>query len=193
MQTGSHQSRNSLFRIRIRRGFQSGIAIPLFFLSFICKVDASPIDQSVEHYLPQELPAGFSYMKQPAFYGTSEQKSGNGTIFDYIDGGGIVYLDHGFREVTHLVLNDQKKTTITLDIFNMGSSENALAAFNDEAICPKGYVEINIGTTCKSYQFSPEYLLYFVKNKYLVYLIVSDDAVTETLRQFATSIYQALR
>ncbi len=162
-------------------------------LVMIGTAGAAPEGPSSKHFLPQTLPPGFSYAKQPEFYGTSEHKSQDGSIFDYIDGGGIIYINHGFREVTHLVLQDPKKNSVTLDIYDMVNSNNAQAAFDDEMICPKGDVKINVGTQCKSYAYPPEYLLYFVKDKYLVSLAVSDDTLAETLRQFSTSLYQDLR
>ena len=47
------------------------------------------------------VPKGFVPAGAEARYGTPERKSADGSIFDYMDGGGIVYLEHGFRELVH--------------------------------------------------------------------------------------------
>lgn len=153
-------------------------------------------------FIPGKLPDGFVYAQTPEYYGTYEQPQKNGTIFDYIDGGGEVYIKHGFRSVTHIFLKkgvapltqESPKTqdTITLDIYDMDSQENAKTAYTDEAICPPGYSEKNIGVACKTYHYEPDYFIYFIKGKYLIYLGLSNDALSETLTQFAVEIYNAV-
>lgn len=144
-------------------------------------------------FIPGKIPGGFVYAQTPEYYGTYEHPQKNGTIYDYIDGGGEVYIKHGFHSVAHFVLKiTNTKDTITLDIYNLGTPENAKAAYADEAICPQGFNEKSIGFTCKTYHYEPDYLIYFIKGKYLVYLGLSNDTLIETLNQFAGEIYNAL-
>jgi len=153
-------------------------------------------------FIPGKLPDGFVYAQTPEYYGTYELPQKNGTIFDFIDGGGEVYLKHGFLSVIHILLkkgaasptqeNPNAQDTITLDIYDMGSPGNAKAAYADTAICPPGFIEKNIGTACKTYHYEPDYLIYFIKGKYLIYLGLSNDTLAETLTQFAAEIYKWL-
>ncbi len=153
-------------------------------------------------FIPGKLPDGFVYAQTPEYYGTYELPQKNGTIFDFIDGGGEVYLKHGFRSVIHILLkkgaplptqeNPNVQDTITLDIYDMGAPGNAKTAYADAAICPPGFIEKNIGTAGKTYHYEPDYLVYFIKGKYLIYLGLSNDALAETLNQFAAEIYNAL-
>ncbi len=52
------------------------------------------------------------------------------TIFDYIDGAGEIYLMYGFREVMVLRLSKSDQPTILVEVFDMGSSEDAFGIFS---------------------------------------------------------------
>ncbi|MCX6583842.1 MAG: hypothetical protein NT166_27010 [Candidatus Aminicenantes bacterium] len=167
----------------------------LSFLTTFSQTENNP-------FIPGKIPDGFVYAQTPEYYGTYDHPQKNGTIYDYIDGGGEVYIKHGFHSVTHIILkketttaaleNPKNQDTITLDIYQLGSAENAKAAYADEAICPPGFSEKNIGAACKTYHYEPDYLIYFIKGKYLIYLGLSNDTLTETLTQFAEEIYKTL-
>lgn len=144
-------------------------------------------------YTPKTLPTGFAFAQPPEFYGTYEKPGKNGNIYDYINGGGEVYIKHGFREVTHIILKDKTKNSITMDIFDMGTPKNAAAAFADEAICAPGFTKIDIAAGSKSYHYEPDFIIYFIKGKYLVYLTLNNDTLTDLLKQFASNIYKELR
>ncbi len=145
-----------------------------------------------EKYIPGTLPTGFTSVHPPEFYGTYEKPGENGTIYDYINGGGEVYIKHGFHEVTHMVLKDNMKNSITLNLFDMGTPENAAAAFDDEAVCAPGFTKIDIGTGSKSYRYEPDFIIYFIKGKYLVYLTLNNDTLSDLLKQFAARIYKEI-
>lgn len=51
------------------------------------------------------------------------------TIFDYIDGAGEVYLSYGFRDVTVHRFLREGSPEITVEIFDMGSAEDAYGVF----------------------------------------------------------------
>jgi hypothetical protein len=140
-----------------------------------------------------KIPAGFNYIGKPKFFGTTEKKFENGTIFDYIDGGGVVYIDYGFRELTHLVLKNDKNASITFDIYDMTTLENASKAFRDESICPADFIKIDIGTLCKSYRFEPERIMFFTSGRYIVYLLVDDDMYGEDLKKLAAEIFNKIK
>jgi hypothetical protein len=112
-----------------------------------------------KRFIPHQLPAGFVFAHPPEFYGTYETPLENGSIYDYINGGGEVYIKHGFSEVTHIVLKDSSKNTISLDIYDMGTQKNAKEAFADETICPEGFTGKNIGTDAKVYHYEPDFFI----------------------------------
>lgn len=160
--------------------------------AFILVISISQGFARNEKYVPGTLPTGFTHAQPPEFYGTYENMGKNGTIYDYINGGGEVYIKHGFREVTHIILKDNNKNSITMDIFDMGTPKNAAAAFADEAVCAPGFTKIDIGTASKSYHYEPDFIIYFIKGKYLVYLTLNNDTLADSLKQFAATSYKEL-
>ena len=139
-------------------------------------------------FIPPEPPVGFTLADSLRLYGTTERKLKDGTIFDYINGGGLAYLKHGLRETTHLVLHNGEGSTITLDIFDMGTVENAHAAFGDEVLCPPEFSMAASVVAGKAYHYPPDYFLYFAKNRYLVYLNTDNDVLRTILEDFARAI-----
>lgn len=144
-------------------------------------------------YVPGKLPLGFAYSGTPEFYGTSEKPLADGNIFDYMNGGGMIYLELGFRELTHLVLKNSAQVSITVNVFNMGTASNAAAAFENQNICPAGFTMKDIGAGSKTYRYEPDYYMYFVKGKFLVYLAVDNDTQARALTGFAADIYKELK
>ena len=124
-------------------------------------------------------------------YGPPEQKLANGSIFDYMDGGGIVYLDHGFRELVHCEFSDSRSGLITFDRFTMETAEQALAALADQRIAPEGGSPLPLNVPNKAYCFPPDYFIYMVRGEHLIYLHVNDDQLAETLDQFAAAILKS--
>ena len=112
----------------------------------------------------------------------------DGSIFDYMDGGGVVYLERGFREMVHGEYRDDRGNAIVLDIFSMTTSEQARGALNDERICPPAGTPLGSGLSGVGHLFPPDYFLYFCQGDRLVYLHVSNDALAETLRRFAVRV-----
>ena len=112
----------------------------------------------------------------------------DGSIFDYMDGGGIVYLEHGFRELVHCEFSDSRTRRITFDRFTMETTAQALAALADERIAPAGGSPLPLNVPNKAYRFPPDYFIYMVLDKSLIYLHVDDDNLAEILVQFAADI-----
>ncbi len=155
-----------------------------------------------EPFVPGTLPDGFQFSGSPQFYGTDKEARENGTIYDFMNGGGVVYLELGFQELTHILLKDKQENTITLNIFDMGTPANAAKALANETICPSGFKEIKIdtadapgttGATAKRYHYEPDFYLYFIKGKYLVYLAVNNDKFSAPITRFAKEIYKNIK
>ena len=159
----------------------------------LCFVFMSPGQKgSNSRYVPSELPGGFVFSGSPEFYGTNEKPLADGNIYNFMNGGGVVYVEHGFRELTHLELKNSAQESITLNIFNMGTAKNAAAAFANQNICPAGSSTKDIGTATKSYHYEPDYYMYFIKGKFLVYIAVDNDAQAGMLTGFAAEIYKEI-
>lgn len=141
--------------------------------------------------LPKTAPAGFVPAQPPEYYGTESEPLADGHIFNFIDGAGVVYLNHGFRAVAHILYKDEKANgSMTVDIFDMGTAQNARAAFADKAICPADFTVISVGTEAKAYHFEPDFFIYFIKGRYLIYAHVSDDARSEILIDFSKQLFK---
>ena len=138
-------------------------------------------------------PKGFASAGTLQRYGLPEQKLENGSIFDYMDGGGIVYLDHGFQELIHCEFSNSRGGLITFDRFTMETAEQALAALADQRIAPEGGSPLPLNASNKAYRFPPDYFIYLVWGKHLLYLHVNDDQLAEILDQFAADVLKSLK
>ena len=143
-----------------------------------------------EALLPKTAPIGFALAQPPEFYGTESAPLADGNIFHFIDGGGVVYLNHGFRAVAHILYRDEAGRGLTIDVFDMGTPANARAAWSDELICPSGFSLVQVGTEAKAYHFEPDFFLYFVKGRYLIYVHVADDSQLELLMDYAKQLFK---
>ncbi len=143
-----------------------------------------------EALLPKTAPNGFALAQPPEYYGTENAPLADGNIFHFIDGGGVVYLNHGFRAVAHVFYKDETGLVLTVDVFDMDTPENARAAWSDEAICPAGFTLVQVGTEAKAYHFEPDFFLYFVKGRRLMYIHIADDKKSELLMDYARQLFK---
>ena len=139
-------------------------------------------------FVPKDPPRNFQQADSLFIYGLKDRPQKDGAIFDYIDGGAIVYIRHGLRETTHVVYNRQGGSTLTLDIYDMGAPDSSKAGFDDEEICPDGFGKCDIEAPCKTYHYEPDYFLYFHKSGYLVYVSTNNDSLKTSVDSFALSV-----
>jgi hypothetical protein len=137
------------------------------------------------------LPKGFVPSGSGEFYGAPEQKLANGTIFNYMDGGGVVYVEHGFQKLVHREFSNSDKRIITFDRFTMKTAAQAVAALADERIAPAGGSPLPLHVANKAYRFPPDYFIYMVLDRSLIYLHVDDDNLAETLDRFAADVLKS--
>ncbi len=138
--------------------------------------------------IPSAPPAGFSLPDSVFLYGTKERSLKDGTIFDYIDGGALVYLRHGLKETTHAIFQGAGKNTLTLDIYDMASPEGAKAGFDDTEICPEESTRLTLGAPVKAYHYEPDYFLYFHKSNFLVYVASNNDSLKTAAESLAAAV-----
>ncbi len=143
-------------------------------------------------FIPHTLPEGFTPADSLRIYGTKERPLKDVTIFDYIDGGGLIYLKYGLKETTHTFFKDDNNNILTIDIFDMGSPENAHAVFSYEGICPSGYNPCSIGTGCKSYHYAPDYFIYFHKARYFVFVSTTNDSLQQHIHTLGEHIAESI-
>ncbi|MCE5250436.1 PEGA domain-containing protein [bacterium] len=139
-------------------------------------------------FLAVNIPNGFSPPDSLLLFGTADHPLKDGTIFDYIDGGGLVYLKYGLTETTHAVYRDGRSNEITVDIFNMGTPEGARAIFNDEEVCPDGFEPCSAGAECKAYHYEPDFLLYFHRAKYFISVSTNNDSLQTAVTTLGTEL-----
>lgn len=137
------------------------------------------------------LPKGFVASGSGEFYGAPDKKLANGTIFNYMNGGGVVYLEHGFQKLVHREFSNHDNRIITFDHFTMETEAQAVAALADERIAPAGGLPLTLGVPNKAYRFPPDYFVYMVLDKSLIYLHVDDDHLAEILDRFAADIVKS--
>ncbi|MEW6367242.1 MAG: DUF6599 family protein [Acidobacteriota bacterium] len=134
-------------------------------------------------------PAGFELDGPTQTYGTDERTLQDGSIFDYMDGAGVAYLEHGFQRLSHTSLKNAAGHRIVVDSFEFSSPEQAQAAFADEAICPAGYVALEVrGSQCKVYNFSPDYVLCFAAGNRMVSIRTNNDEHARAVRELASGL-----
>jgi hypothetical protein len=92
------------------------------------------------------------------------------TLYDYMDGGAEVYLAFDFREAFSRKYAGPGGRELTLDIFDMGSSEEAFGAFS----CDREDSGVGIG---QESEFGPG-LLRFWQGRYFVAIMASSDDET---------------
>ncbi len=108
------------------------------------------------------------------------------TLFDYIDGGAELYLSYDFSEAASFVYKKEGAPEITVDVFDMGQSQNAFGVFSQA----RESVDDRIGQ-------GMEYaggLLTFWQDRYYVSLLVypETDAARNVVFRLARKIEAAI-
>lgn len=138
--------------------------------------------------LKKILPEGFSRPTPPQIYGTADNRLKDGSIFDYMDGGGVAWIEHGYREMFHAEYAGKNGLAVTLDVFAMETADKARAALADERICPAGGAAAPFAPGGRVFRFPPDYYTYFPVKRLIVYLHVNDDRQGALLDRFAADV-----
>jgi hypothetical protein len=109
----------------LSRYVTTGIFVIIIYIATISM--CSTINESEKNMHMRELvPNEFYGWKAQSEVEVYDRK----TIFDYIDGAGEIYLLYGFRKVMVFHLAKVDQPPITVEIFDMGSSEDAFGVFS---------------------------------------------------------------
>lgn len=138
-------------------------------------------------------PAGFTPTGKVLVYGTSEQPGPDGNIYQFIDGGGVVYEKHGYVSVRHAEFADAGGHTVRFDVYRFADEAGARAALADEAICPPGATPWPPAPEGRTMKFAPDYFIYLRCGRQLVFFHVDDDRLAAVLDRFALAVKDALR
>jgi len=163
--------------------------LALALLATLLPGAVSPAGDTIYARLEKLAPEGFSISRPLQFYGTAERKLKDGSIFNYMDGGGVAYLEHGFVELFHAEYADGSGGEITLDVFTMGSAPQARGALEDERVCPAAGAPLAPVPSGRAFRFPPDYFIYFASGRRLVYLHVNDDRLGLALDRFAGQVH----
>ncbi len=94
------------------------------------------------------------------------------TIFDYINGAGEVYRSYGFRKVTVFRLAKPEEPDITVELFDMGSAEDAYGIFSHA----RGNEEMGIG---EGYEYEGSLLSFWRANFFVCVLAQQESPKTK--------------
>jgi len=128
--------------------------------------------------IPTPAPARAAAHERPSFYSSS-------TLYEYIDGAADVFQGYDVQAVYH---RDFKAgaADLTVDIFDMGSCENAFGMYAAER-SPR-YDFVTIGTE----GYRNEGILNFFQDRYYVKLAGFGQGADAALQQFATAISERI-
>ncbi len=156
--------------------------------SFPLAADAGAQAETLFSRLERLAPAAFTPSTPPQFFGTAENKLKDGSIFDYMDGGGVAWLEHGYLEMFHAEYAGDGGLAITLDVFVMGTAEQARSALADDRICPAGGSGAPFAQSGRIFRYPPDYYTYFPIGPHIVYLHINDDGQSTLLDRFAVEV-----
>ena len=54
------------------------------------------------------------------------------TLFDYIDGGADIYIEHGFQELATMTYNNDRGQNLTVEVYRHGDSQGASVLYGQE-------------------------------------------------------------
>ncbi len=118
--------------------------------------------------------------------GADDQAFTPENLFDYINGGAELYLSYGFNEVLNRTYTSPDRPEIIVDIFDMGSSENAFGVFS--------HSREEIDDTYGQGSHYSHGLMLFWKDRYYVSILASPETAEtkETVFELARHIDNAI-
>ncbi|MFH1942142.1 MAG: DUF6599 family protein [bacterium] len=134
---------------------------------------------NIARYLPS-APEGWTVSEKDKEYGRKN-------LYEYIDGGAELYLSYDFQKVVNRIYTAQGQPDILLDLFDMGSSQNAFGVFSHA----REVVDTTFG---QGSQYTAG-LLMFWKNRFFVSILASPetDGSKEAVFKLAGLIDDAIR
>jgi len=146
------------------------ISFTLFILILITRGNANlNINKNFENLLPDEI-NGWSHNHEDEVYIPDN-------LHDYINGGAELYISFGFEKVLSRYYSRENQSDIIVEIFDMGSTKNALGIF----LHSREKIENDFGQGSQYF----DGLLLFWKNRYYVSVLASPETKESKAAIFA--------
>ena len=136
-------------------------------------VDAK-VKQRLLATLPDPLPRQGKGDAAPSFY-----RSAN--LYEYMDGGADIYQLYDFETLLHWDLHTSAGD-LTLDVFDMGTPENAFGMFSAESSPAYDYFPLGVAA------YRNEGIINFAQDRYYVKLAAFGESSSAVLNEYATAI-----
>lgn len=142
------------------------------------KTSSAVIDVAVKQRLmatlPQPLPRDGKGDGAQSFYLSAN-------LYEYMDGGADIYQLYDVETLLHWDLNTSAGD-LTLDIFDMGTPENAFGMFSAESSPAYDYFQLGMAA------YRNEGIVNFAQDRYYVKLAAFGDSSAAVLSEYATAI-----
>jgi hypothetical protein len=122
-----------------------------------------------EHVMADNISSMLTLLPDTVRGWTAKEKNqyNRDNLYDYIDGGAELYLSYGFIEMVNFTYDRKDQPSLVVDIFDMGSSENAFGVFS--------YSRETIDSTYgQGSQYNPGLLLFW-KDRYYISILASPE------------------
>jgi hypothetical protein len=130
--------------------------------------------QELLNLIPDPLPAGAVEQNAPSFFGPEN-------LYQYMDGGADIFVLYGMRTLLHLDLR-AKAVDVTLDMFDMGSTDSAFGMYAAER--SPDYRFISIGAE----GYENVGILNFLQDRYYIKLAGFGDGADAVLQALARAL-----
>ncbi|HUN60677.1 MAG TPA: DUF6599 family protein [Candidatus Sulfotelmatobacter sp.] len=164
------------------RGFASLLILTLTIsVGAFCTepiVDADANRQEMLKLLADPLPSDATTKHAASFYGPDN-------LYEYMDGGADIFVLYGVRTLMHADLR-AKAVEVTVDVFDMGTSDTAFGIYAAERSPDFHYMTIG----AEGYQY--EGMLNFLQDRYYVKLLGFGDGADAVLEKLAQLLSQRI-
>jgi len=125
-------------RISMRTWYGTGVSVMVLAAAFALQLSGEtphPLDRFI---LSGNDVEGFTLLGKPAYYRPE-------SLWNYIDGGALPYLDYGVGDVmTYKGICSPDTSTITIDIYDMADSLGAFGIYSSERFPDYTYLDIGV-------------------------------------------------
>jgi hypothetical protein len=170
------------------RFIHSFIIFILTFPSVFAAENTLSINRISSSLLPDSAQAGCSPSESLWVWGTPKSPQKNGDIYDFINGPGQIYIDHGFIWVLKREYLDSADRSITVEIYSMKNGDSALSLFNDTRMRSLEEKSIKIGDKGIFYNPVPNYIIEYIRNGFYIKISTNDDHSALNVKKIAQII-----
>jgi len=134
------------------------------------------------------LPEGLRIRENLRVWGTYDKPEKDGTIYDFIDGPGQIYMEHGFKKGCQQNLRTASLQIISTEIYEMAARDSALSLFADSRLRTDGEKPVVLGEKGVTYQPRPNYIIEFCRDRYYVRISAENDSLAGQADELANML-----